>query len=84
MSKVTIEALKARIECLDDIKNNTTFGLSLKAEFALEAFKMLLARLEDDAGIQETAAQMNCHHVWTYSMLSTTKTCDKCGKMVTL
>lgn len=81
MTKVTIETLKARIEHLEFAGR---LNISLSEEFALEAFKMLLDRLEDDAEIQETAAQMNCRHVWTYSMLSTTKTCDKCGKMATL
>lgn len=82
MGKVTIEALKARIECLDNIKNNTTIGLSLREEFALDAFKMLLARMEAEQ--QAEGQQEICQHVWSYSMLNTTRTCNKCGKMVTL
>lgn len=83
MGKVTITSLRREIKRQERNKADVGY-LSLSEEFALEAFKMLLARLEDDAEIQKTAEQMDCRHVWTYSMLSTTKTCDKCGKMVTL
>jgi hypothetical protein len=81
MSKVTITSLRREIKRQERNKADVGF-LSLSEEFALDAFKMLLPRLEAEQkaeGRQET-----CQHVWSYSMLNTTRTCNKCGKMVTL
>lgn len=49
-TKVTKESLAENIGRLQDIKDNTTIGLSLREEYQLEAYRMLLALLEKEDG----------------------------------
>ena len=46
MKHVTIENVKARIDCLENIQANTTIGISLREEFELACFRQLLASME--------------------------------------
>lgn len=58
MKKVTIENVKARIDDLEDIKANTTIGISLREEFELEC----LRKLFDLLALRERAEPVAWRH----------------------